>query len=56
MKSHSAKLTEFEERINIQNSPPKVCVVFQGGKTMNGADPEYARIVVNIGGLDLDDI
>jgi hypothetical protein len=49
MKNWENKLTKIERRLNIQNSPPKVCVVFQDGKTMpDGVELDKAKMVMRL--------
>jgi len=53
MAKHEKKIEELEQRAGVQLGIPKVCVVFQDGKTIGTED---ARMVVKINGLDFEDI
>jgi len=57
MKSWENKLSSIEQRINIEGKKQKVCVIFQDGQTIpENTDPEDAQLIVEIGGIDSEDI
>jgi len=55
MIKHERKIEELEQRAGVNPGIPKVCVMFQDGKTINGVDPDNAQMTVKVN-LDFDDI